>query len=165
LPFTPFHFGPHAFASLPLRRFIVVPVFLGANLLIDVEPLLVMTFNLDYPGHGYCHTMLFGSLLGLLVATIGYALRHQLARFMAKIYLADTPTFHKMAVSGVLGIWLHVLFDAPLYSDIRPFYPLQVNPLLEVLPPGAVYGICGVCFVPAGLLYVYAVSGAKKART
>ena len=48
---------------------------------------------------------------------------------MSILRLPYTPTYVRMALSGVLGAWLHVLFDAPLYSDMKPFYPLQANPL------------------------------------
>ncbi len=65
MPFTPFHFGSHATVALPLRKYIDIPVFIGANIVVDVEPLLVMAFNLNYPLHGYCHTFLVGGLLGL----------------------------------------------------------------------------------------------------
>jgi len=155
MPFTPFHFGPHACASLPFYRHIDIPVFIGANVAIDVEPLLVIAFNLDYPLHGYCHTLLIGGLVGLLFATAVYPFRRLVGRGMSLLRLPYTPTYLKMAVSGILGAWLHVLFDAPLYEDIRPFYPSQANPLYGLLSRDAVYTICSACFVPALLLYVY----------
>lgn len=52
MPFTPLHFGPHACVALPLRRRVDLPVFLLTNVVVDVEPLLVLTFNLNYPLHG-----------------------------------------------------------------------------------------------------------------
>lgn len=164
MPFTPFHFGPHACVSLPLQRYLDVPVFVGANLVIDLEPLLVMTFNPDYPVHGYCHTLIFGSPVGILLATSAHPFIGRCERFMSRVRLSYTTTYLKMAVSGVLGVWLHVVFDAPLYDDIRPLYPLQENPLLEVLPPGAVYGICAACLVPAGLLYIRETTRSKSVR-
>ena len=162
MPFTPFHFGPHACVSLPCHRYLDVPVFIGVNIAIDVEPLLVMTFNLNYPVHGYCHTLLIGGVVGVLFATAVYPLRRLLGKAMNMFRLPYAPSWGQMALSGVLGAWLHVLFDAPLYGDIRPFYPLQANPLYGVLSSGAVYRICAVCFVPALLLYVYVAFIAKR---
>jgi len=163
MPFTLFHFGPRACVSLPLYRHLDVPIFIGANVAVDVEPLLAMTFNLDYPLHGYCHTVLIGWLVGLLFATAAYSLRHLIGGVMSALHLPYVPTYGKMALSGIAGVWLHILCDAPLYYDIKPFYPLQTNPLFEALPARAVYGICAACFVPALLLYVL-LSSRKETR-
>ena len=39
MPFTPYHFGPSGFAGLLFRRWVNVPVFIAANVLIDIEVL------------------------------------------------------------------------------------------------------------------------------
>ena len=47
---------------------------------------------------------------------------------------------------------LHVLFDSPLYFDIKPFYPLNVNPLYGSVSSLEIYllsfwlGVLGVVF-------------------
>lgn len=162
MPFTPYHFGPHACVSLPLHRYLDVPVFVGANIVVDVEPLLVMALNLSYPLHGYVHTLLIGGLVGFAWATVAYPLRHPIGKLMCLLRLPYAPTYVKMVVSGVLGAWLHVLFDAPLYRDIRPFYPAEANPLFQCLSPRVVYGICAACFVPALAMYVFRAFVAKR---
>ena len=155
MPFTPFHFGPHASIALPLHRYLDVPIFIGANVIVDIEPLLVLTYDLDCALHGYCHTLVIGGLVGLLWATAAYASRRFIGKAMRILRLPYLPTFTKMAISGVLGVWLHILFDATLYSDIKPFYPLDANPLYGRLSMGAVYGICMACFIPALMIYLY----------
>jgi membrane-bound metal-dependent hydrolase YbcI (DUF457 family) len=164
MPFTPYHFGPHACVSLPFYRYFDIPIFIGANVAIDLEPLLVMTFNLDYPLHGYCHTLLIGGFVGLLLATAAYPFRQSIGKVMGLLRLPYVPTYVKMAISGVLGAWLHIFFDSLLHSDIRPFYPSQANPLYNILSQRAVYGICTVCFVPALILYVYVAFIAKRTK-
>ena len=67
MSFTPFHLGPALGLGLPLRRYLHVPTFLAASVVVDVEPLLVLVLGLDYPLHGYLHTFLFASLTGLLL--------------------------------------------------------------------------------------------------
>lgn len=155
MPFTPFHFGPHGCVSLPLYRRLDIPIFLGANVAIDIEPFLVIACNLRYPLHGYCHTLLIGALVGFALATAAYPLRHLIGKGMNLLRLPYAPTFSKMAISGVLGAWLHVLFDAPLYTDIKPFFPLEANPLYGCLSANAVYLICAACFAPAIIIYGY----------
>ena len=155
MPYTPFHFGPHACIALPFNRYLDIPIFIGANIAIDIEPLLVLQFNLDYPLHGYCHTFLIGGLVGLLFASAAFPFHRHIKKGMNLFRLPYASTYKKMALSGVLGAMLHVLFDAPLYSDIMPFYPLQENPLFGVASHGAVYSFCAICFFPAILWYVY----------
>ena len=166
MPFTPFHFGPHACVSLPFYRYLDIPIFMGANVALDIEPLIVMHFNLDYPFHGYCHTLLFGGLIGLLLATVAFPFRHFIKKIMNSLRLAYTPTYAKMGLAGVLGAWLHVLFDAPLYNEMMPFYPLQDNFLFAVVSHRGVYRLCAACFAPALLLYLYIafISKRRKAK-
>jgi len=103
MPFTPLHFGPHACVALPLRRYVDLPVFLLTNVVVDVEPLLVLTFNLNYPLHGYCHTLLIGGLLGLLLGTIAFAFRGVFAAAMRLARLPYEPSLGKMVIAGVAG--------------------------------------------------------------
>ena len=155
MPFTPYHFGAHACASLPFQRQLDVPVFIAANVVIDLEPLLVLGLHLDYPVHGYAHTLLFGGAIGLGFGALAYPFRAQLGALMKFLRLPYRPSWRRMALSGMLGAWLHVLFDAPLYGDIRPFYPLQANPLYGVISSQIVHTLCALLFVPAVLLYLY----------
>jgi hypothetical protein len=71
MPFTPFHLGPALGLGLPLRKNVHVPTFIMANVILDVEPFLVLQFGLNYPLHGYLHTFLASLFAGLL---FGYAM-------------------------------------------------------------------------------------------
>ena len=161
MPFTPFHFGPHGCISLPLHRRLDIPVFIGVNVAIDIEPLVVMTYDLDYPVHGYCHTLLVGGVVGVLFATAAYPVRRAIGTVMRLFRLPYAPSWGQMALSGVLGAWLHVLFDAPLYGDIRPFYPMQANPLYGVLSRRGLQHLCSL--LCAGAAAVCGLHREKKA--
>lgn len=158
MPFTPFHFGPHACIALPLQRFIDVPIFISANIAIDIEPLLVMVNGFDHPLHGYCHTFLFGSLVGLLLGLVAFRFRELIRKAMTLLRLPYSTNLLKMAVSGIIGAWMHILFDMPLYHDIKPFYPLSAaNPLYAIVSEGSVYGTCALFFLPALMIYLYMI--------
>jgi hypothetical protein len=157
MPFTPFHFGPHTCVALPLQRYIDVPIFVGVNVAIDIEPLLVMVYGFDYPLHGYCHTLLCGSLVGILLGLIAFPFRKVIRKIMSLLRLPYSINLLKMAISGMLGAWMHILFDMPLYQDIKPFYPLAANPLYGIVSAKAVYGTCALLFLPALLIYLYMV--------
>lgn len=162
MPFTPYHFGPHGCVGLVCKRYLDLPVFVLANVAVDLEPLAVMVFGLSYPHHGYCHTFLIGAVVGIVWALIAYPFRDVIKVIMNAFRLTYSTTLIKMIVSGVLGVWLHVLFDAPLYPDIRPFFPWETNPLYGIVSRSVVYRFCAICFVPAIVLYVLA---ARNYRT
>ena len=157
MPFTPYHFGPHSCVALSLRKYIDFPVFILANVAVDLEPLAVILFTLDYPLHGYFHTFLIGGMIGIIWAVIAYFLKNILEEIMNALRLSYKTSFAKMVVSGILGVWLHVLFDAPIYEDIRPFYPSESNPLYGILSSQTLYTICSICFIPALILYIFGV--------
>lgn len=64
MPFTPFHLGPAIFFGMLLRRNMHMPTFIVANVILDVEPLLVLILGLKYPLHGYFHTFIIGFFHG-----------------------------------------------------------------------------------------------------
>jgi hypothetical protein len=82
MPFTPFHLGPALDIGFPLRKWLHVPTFIVANVMLDVEPFMVLLYGLSYPLHGYLHTFLLSFFGGLL---LGYAV-FILERFVQPIY-------------------------------------------------------------------------------
>lgn len=157
MPLTPFHFGPCACISLPLRKWIDPAVFLLANVVIDLEPGVAMLFRLDFPLHAYVHSFFLGGTVGLLFGVVIYRFRGFLQRVMNGLRISYEPSFKRMLVSAVLGMWFHVVLDAPLYRDIRPFFPFSANPFYGILPRGTVYLLCAVAFLPAAVLYFMAI--------
>jgi hypothetical protein len=155
MPFTPFHFGPSALISLPLRRWIDIPVFVLANVVIDLEPLAVMVFQLDYPLHGYFHTFLFGGILGLLWGLTAYPFRPVWQFLMGLAGLSYNPTLPKMMLSGMLGIWLHIVIDSMYHTDINPFFPITGNPFYGILSHSGVLLICNISLILAALIFVF----------
>jgi membrane-bound metal-dependent hydrolase YbcI (DUF457 family) len=160
MPFTPYHFGPAALIGFPLKRWIDIPVFVLANVVIDLEPLAVMLFGLEYPLHGYIHTYLFGGLVGLAWGFAAYLLLQQVFKpIMGFFRLPYQPTLLKMTVSGLLGIWFHVFIDSFLYKEMNPFWPIMGNPFHAIVRYQTIFLICEISLVVAIVLYpAYAVS-------
>lgn len=134
MPFTPFHLGPALGFGLPLRKYLHVPTFLVANVLVDVEPILVLLLQLvypqfDYPLHGYLHSFILASILGLALGYVMFLLESPLQPLYRTFLLESdgTPKLKSFIIAGVFGTMLHVLLDAPLYYEIRPFYPSSAN--------------------------------------
>jgi len=153
MPFTPFHFSVHACVAFPLLRKINFPVFILINVILDIEPLLVILFNFDYPVHGYAHTFLGATFLGFLWGLIGNSFDSLGKTIMKNLKLKHYSGLKSCLISGITGGWLHVLFDAPLYTDIKPFFPALNNPLYGLIDIPVMYVLCTLLFVPAYILY------------
>jgi membrane-bound metal-dependent hydrolase YbcI (DUF457 family) len=144
MPFTPFHLGPAVGLGLPLRKYIHTPTFILANVIVDVEPFLVLFLGLRYPLHGYLHTFLLAFLLGLALGYTMLLLEKPLHPLYEAFLLEPAINLNPKSfiLAGVSGTMLHVLLDSPLYSDIQPFYPLTTNPLYNAALTLEIYIIC-----------------------
>ena len=160
MPFTPFHLGPALALGLPLRSHIHTPTFLLANIIVDVEPFLVLFLGLRYPLHGYLHTFLLAIPLGFLLGYVMFFLERVLQPLYKMFMLEknDGLGLKPFLLAGGLGTSLHVLFDAPLYSDIRPFYPSAANLLYNPSLIPEIYGLC-VWMGVFGVAYYIALAG------
>ncbi len=154
MPFTPFHFGPHACVGLAFHKRIDVPVFILANVIVDVEPLLVMVFGFLYPLHGYAHTFIGAAFIGGLWGSVAFWKRSYIDQLMRFFGFSYNTSFLKCLISGALGGVFHVLLDAPLYYDIKPFFPLSDNPLFGLVLGSSVYLFCMLCILPAIWLFM-----------
>jgi hypothetical protein len=145
MPFTPLHLGPALAFGLPLRKYLHLPTFIVANVVLDVEPLLVMMLSLNYPLHGYLHTFLSAVAVGLLLGYVMFRLNKPLKGFYSKLQLETNKTLplKSFLVAGIFGTALHVLFDSLLYSEMHPFFPYLANPMLNFhMSTVSVYLLC-----------------------
>jgi len=145
MPLTPLHLGPALAFGLPLRKWLHLPTLLLASIAIDVEPLIVLVLKLNYPLHGYLHTFLFAIPYGVAVSYVMMCIE----RFLNPLYTAllleerSRPlTKESFLLAGSIGVLSHVLLDSPLYEDIRPFYPLDINPLHNPSLALLIYSFC-----------------------
>ncbi len=125
MPFTPFHLGPALAVGLPTRKYFHAPTFILATVVLDIEPLLVLVLGLNYPLHGYLHTLVLALVVGLLLGFVMFKLEGFISPFYRKVKLeTDKPLkVGSFLSAGVFGTVLHVLFDAFLYSEMEPFFP------------------------------------------
>ncbi|AHF80658.1 metal-dependent hydrolase [Thermococcus paralvinellae] len=148
MPFTPFHFGS-ALLFATLFGYLDFLTFMIANVIIDFEPFLVLSFDLDlrygYPLHGFFHTFIGGSLVALALAEV-----------MAKFYkhLGKEINIKKLRITALSGVWLHIVLDSFIYTDIKPFFPLSWNPFYGVFSASEVYGFCIGAFLLGVPLYL-----------
>ena len=129
MPYTPFHWGPGLLFGLLLLGYVDLPTLFVSSVIVDVEPFLVLTLNLDYPLHGYLHTFLGGTIVAFLLALAMSRVRGALTPLTSFLRLKQKTSFKSIILASLFGVYLHILLDSPLYPDIKPFFPLGFNPL------------------------------------
>jgi membrane-bound metal-dependent hydrolase YbcI (DUF457 family) len=158
MPFTPYHFGPSGFLGLTFRKWLDIPVFVLANVIVDLEVL----FNRHWPVHRYFHTLLIGAAVGAIWGIAAYPLRHIFGKIMRIIRIPYQTGLRKMVVSGILGVWLHVVIDAIYHCDVKVFWPSNANPLSGLMTHGQVKILCIVSFFAAVLLYALILKRSRR---
>jgi membrane-bound metal-dependent hydrolase YbcI (DUF457 family) len=154
LPYLPYHFGPSGLVGLAFRRWLDVPVFVLANVVVDIEPGFVVIFRPHYPVHGYAHTFLFGGLIGLLWGLLAFRLKDNFKAAMQNMHIPYEPDLRTMLLSGLLGVWFHVILDSLVWNDIRPLWPLRINPFLGLVKLHTLECACVLCFLAAIVIYM-----------
>lgn len=160
MPVTPYHFGPSGFLGLVFRKYIDLPVFLLVNVVVDLEVL----YWQHWPAHRVLHTLLFGAVAGIIWGLIAYLLRNTFAKIMQIIHLPYETSLRKMVISGVLGIWLHIIIDAPYNRDIHLFWPSKIMPLYGLASKVNMEVICVVFWVAALIVYIITARNYNKEK-
>ena len=162
MPYTPYHFGPSGLVGLVFKKYIDIPVFVLANVVVDVEVLVMNLLGLGWPVHRYCHTLLIGAAVGAVWALAAYPLRRLFKKIMTILRLPYHTSLRRMLISGVLGVWLHVLLDSVYHYDVRLFWPSRIKPLYEILTKEQVKTVCIGFFVLAVIEYLLIVKSNMK---
>jgi len=154
MPFTPYHFGPSGLIGYVFRKWIDFPVFVLANVIVDLEVLIVDYLQLGWPIHRYAHTLLIGAVVGAGWGILAFFIQPVLKLAMDIIRINYKPSFKKMVVSGILGVWLHVIIDSIYHYDPKPFWPFPKNILWRIVYQQQVKLICLICFVILAVLWL-----------
>ncbi|MCK4927047.1 MAG: metal-dependent hydrolase [Candidatus Aenigmarchaeota archaeon] len=154
MPFTPFHLGPALFLGLMFFRYLNFPAFLIANVIVDVEPFVVLIFGLDYPLHGFFHSFLGGSLIALVLYLVMVRMYPYVRSVMDIFYVGQEMSRKKIMLSCFSGVYLHIILDSFIYADIMPFFPFDANPFLSLgIGSSLVYSFCVLGFVLGIVLF------------
>lgn len=142
MPFTPLHMAPGILIKSLLRGSFSLMVFGWAQIVMDIQPLLVLITG-DGHLHGFSHTYLGASLLAVLAAITGKYLSE-----IGLIILGLSPSPRiKIAwsvafISAFIGTFSHVLLDSIMHSDVEPFFPIDLtNPFLGLISVSALHKV------------------------
>jgi len=157
MPLTPFHLGPALLVGLVLFSFLDFPTFIIANVILDIEPILVLFLNLNYPLHGFFHSFLGGTIIALLLAAVMSKIGKYFSPLLSAFKLEQKTSFKNILAASLSGIYIHILLDSRMHADIQPFYPLTVNPLLDTSLSSTIgiYMLCIWSFIVG--IAVYAI--------
>jgi len=158
MPLTPFHLGPALALALVLIWFVDLPALLLGSVAPDIEAAAAMMWFRDWPFpiHGFLHSFVGGTLLSLVLSAAIFPIRKHLETPLRFLKLDQKRSFPRIFAGALIGVYSHILLDAPLYTDIKPFWPLDLNPFLsEGMSRGfEIYGFCVTSLIVAFAIYL-----------
>jgi hypothetical protein len=152
MPFTPFHMGPGLLVKALLQGSFSLMVFGWAQVIMDIQPLIVILSGAGHL-HGFSHTYIGATLIGLACAVTGkYAAEFGLRLIGCPQFL---PVRWPVAiVSAFIGSYSHVLIDSLMHVDMEPFAPFSaVNPLLHMVSVETLHWFCVYSGIAGASLY------------
>lgn len=148
MPFTPLHMGPALLLKAVVPHRFSLCLFGWSQILIDIQPLAVM---LGAPGplHGSSHTLIGASVIALAATLTG----KPLAQWgLARIGQPTRLSWRLALTSALIGSYSHLVLDALMHADLRPWLPFTAaNPLWGLLSFDQIHLLC---LLPAGLAVV-----------
>lgn len=122
MPFTPLHMGPGLLIKSALRGSFSLMVFGWAQVVMDIQPLVVMLTGKGEL-HGITHTWLGATVLALVAAPSGKYLGSFGLRLIRRPEFLPIGWVTAFA-SAFIGTWSHVLLDAIMHADLIPGWPM-----------------------------------------
>jgi hypothetical protein len=151
MPITPFHMGPGLLVKALGGRHVSLMVFGFSQVAMDIEPAVRMIRD-DVVLHGFVHTYLGATLIGLVSAAVGRPICQVVLDRWAPKPDAAIETWLRgpkriswpaAVVGAFAGTYSHVFLDGLMHSDMEPLAPFSgANALLGVLSPEVLHVAC-----------------------
>ncbi|MDC7126306.1 MAG: metal-dependent hydrolase [Spirochaetales bacterium] len=117
MPLTPLHFGLNTSVGIIFKKYINIPMCVLSNVIIDIQPFLVVFFDCKFELHGFSHTLIGGSAIMLPVSVIFGLIRKKITK--QKISIVS------YILGGEVGVLLHLFLDSLMHSDMVVFLPFS----------------------------------------
>ena len=143
MPLTPFHLGPGLFFGMLFIKYLDLISFLIGNVVLDIEPGIIVLSNIKNPYTSYSHHGFFHTIIGAFMVSVAAAFLLDKVRSNIRIRLEKSrmvkvveksPSYLKIFSSLFLGTMLHIGVDSLMHYDVFPFWPSKFNPLLRIMP-------------------------------
>lgn len=152
MPFTPLHMGPGLAVKAVMQRRFSLLVFGWSQIAMDLQPLVAMTTGRGEL-HGFSHTLLGATLIGVLCGATGKHLAQWGLRLLREP--RHLPVRWPVVFgSAFIGTYSHVLIDSVMHVDVLPFYPFNpASPLHAIISIDALHVVCLVTAAVGGLAW------------
>lgn len=156
MPFTTYHLGSALLIGYVLRKKVCWAALLICSVfVVDVEPIAVVVTRTGDDLHGYAHTFVASLALGALVGFVLYFARGYVKLLLSDLGLCNyCDSLRSYVLGGIVGWFIHVLMDAPIYHDIKPFRPYSENIMYIPQYSGELYALYGLIFYAGSALYL-----------
>ncbi|WP_208640097.1 metal-dependent hydrolase [Massilia violaceinigra] len=137
-------------------------VFGGAQVLIDIEPLVGLIQGADIL-HGPTHTLAGALAIGAVAALTG----KPVSEFVLRLLKIPHQRISWLAscTGAFLGTLSHIVLDAIMHSDMRPWRPLSSsNGLLDLVSVNTLHLACLVLAVFGGTVAAWRLYKASRQR-
>ncbi|MCQ5377714.1 MAG: hypothetical protein NO516_06665 [Candidatus Methanomethylicia archaeon] len=148
-----------------LLKYLDLPTFMVASLVVDLEPFFVVITGISYPLHGLLHTFLGGTALAFALMAAMVRFRGASSRVSEAFGIKQRSSVKMVAAASFLGVYTHLLLDAPLYYDIMPLYPMGLNPLFYPESSVLIYSLCAAAFFLGISMYLAKLLHSGKSAT
>lgn len=154
MPFTPVHMGPGILVKSLLRGSFSLMVFGWAQIIMDIQPLMVMISGEGHL-HGFSHTYIGAVLLAIFSALTGkYLSEVGLFVFGLNDQWQVKIAWWVAFLSALIGTFSHVLLDSIMHVDVEPFFPVTTdNVFLSLISVQALHQLCLYSGLVGGVLY------------
>jgi hypothetical protein len=154
MPFTLFHLGPALLIGILGWKYLDLPTLLLGSVIVDIRTALVFFGLIEGSLHGLFHTLAGGTLLAFILIGVITPFRSLIGEKMESKGFKQVYNDSTIVGAAFLSIYLHLILDSILYSDMNPFMPLVENPFLGIASYESVYGFCilsgvvGISLIP-----------------
>ena len=152
MPFTPLHMGPGLAVKAVMQGRFSLLVFGWSQVAIDLQPLIAMTTG-RVELHGFSHTLVGATLIGLLCGATGKHLGEWGLRVLREP--RHLPIRWRVSFgSAFIGTYSHVLIDSVMHVDVLPFAPFSLaRPLHAAISIDALHVLCLATAAVGGLAW------------
>lgn len=159
MPITPLHMGPGLLIKAPLRGHFSLLVFGWTQLVMDIQPLLVLLSGKEEL-HGITHSYLGALVLTGIAALTGRPLATYGLKILGRNDLLPLSWLVTLC-SATIGAFSHVLLDSLMHADLAPFAPFSAANALRGL---VAYDLLNLLCLGSGVLglALWALSAWRK---
>ena len=161
MPVTPLHLGPGILIKAFTGSQLSLTLFAFAQVAMDLEVLLRFAVG-SVRLHGFTNTIAGATVVLLITVPLGkplceWALRwwnRQLSPSQARwLGVAERISWRAAWIGGVFGVYSHLILDAVMHVDAKPWMPFSnVNSLVDLLSIDRLNLLCLVSLVVGALV-------------